>query len=194
MSRSAPGPHGPHGARPVPAATPSLGGREAAAVYDPARLAEVARLGLDDAAPDAVLLAAVREAAERLHLPASLVSVVLDEAQAHVAAHGVDGWIPEAGGLPIEWSFCRFAVADAAPFVVEDATRDPRLDGNPLVALDGVGCYAGAPLVTSRGVAVGSFCVFGPTPRRFAESEIAWLREAADAAMAHLERRADPPR
>lgn len=175
--------------QPAPPAVASLTGPEAAAVYHGARLAEVARLGLDRPAADAVLSAAVRAAAGALALPIGLVTIVLDEAQFFLAHTGLDGWMAETHGGPVEWSFCRFAVAAQAPFVVEDAAVHPLVRESPPVTLDALRCYAGVPLVTSRGVAVGTLCVAGTEPRRFADADIETLCALAADVVAHLERR-----
>ena len=172
-----------------PPAAASLTGPEAATVYDAARLAEIARLGLDRPSADAVLSAAVLAAAGAMALPIGLVTIVLDEAQFFLAHTGLDGWMAETHGGPVEWSFCRFAVASAAPFVVEDARRHPLVRETPPVTLDSLRCYAGVPLVTSRGVAVGTLCVAGEEPRVFEEADVATLRMLAADVVAHLERR-----
>lgn len=175
--------------KPEPRAAASLTGPEAVAVYDGARLTEVARLGLDQPAADAVLAAAVRAAAGALALPIGLVTIVLDEAQFFLAHTGLDGWMAETQGGPVEWSFCRFAVASRSPFVVEDAAEHPLVRESPPVTMDGLRCYAGVPLITSRGVAVGTLCVAGNEPREFADADVATLRALADDVVAHLERR-----
>ena len=167
-----------------------LTGPEADAVYAPLRLAELARLGLDRPRSDATLDRIVRTAASEFALARSHVSIVLDEAQLVLASTGPRGWTAVTGGSPIEWSFCRFAVATQAPFVVEDATVHADTHDNPLVTIEDIRCYAGAPLVSTRGIALGTLCVFGDEPRRFADGEIARLARLAREVMAHLERRA----
>ena len=169
--------------------SPWLRGDEAAAVSDPARIAEIARLRLDETSGDVVTDALLLGLAERFDLPSAAVNIVLDGAQLELAARGVTGWMAEAGGVPVEWSFCRFVAATGAPFVVEDAGRHPLVRDNPLVRRGALGCYAGAPLVTSGGAAVGALCVHGPRARRFAEGEVAALARWATALTAHLERR-----
>lgn len=166
---------------------------EDAVVRDPARLAEVARLGLATATADAVLLEALREAAEGCALPSAVVNIVFDDTTGMLAAHGVAGWILEAGGVPVEWSICRQTIARRAVFVVADARHDAHTRDNPLVRLEGLGCYAGVPLVTSRGHAVGALCVVGERPRTFASADLATLRRLADLVVRHLEQRAAPP-
>ena len=156
---------------------------------DPERLAEIAALDLVSASADAILQETAAEAAARLGLPISLVTVVLDEAQYFAAHHGLEGWLAEARGTPVEWSFCAHAVRCGAPFVVEDATRHPLVRENPLVTEDGIRCYAGIPLVTSRGHVLGTLCVVGKEARTFTEDEMAALRELAAKAVARIESR-----
>lgn len=137
-----------------------------------------------------MLAGITEEAAQRLNLPISLVSIVLDRAQYFAAAHGLEGWLEEVQGTPIEWSFCKHVVRDGAAFVVSDATRHPRVQGNPFVEHDGVRCYAGVPLTTSRGHVIGSFCVIGYEGRAFSASEMETLRGFARVAVERIEQRA----
>lgn len=155
-----------------------------------ARLEEIARLRLYEDGTDEVLETITRRASEALELPVSLVSIVLDDAQHFLAAHGVEGWMEEAGGTPKEWSFCANAVASGQPFVVEDAQEHPKVRDNPLVKEDSLRCYAGVPLITARGYAVGTLCVLGTEERAFAEGDLAALRDLADQVVERLEARA----
>ncbi len=170
--------------------SPWLRGDEADAVTDPARLAEIARLGLDELGGDDETTALLARLAAAFDLPSAIVTLVLDGAQTYTATHGLAGWMAEVGGVPVEWSICRFPVALRAPFLVEDAERHPLVRENTLVRHEGVRCYAGVPLVTSRGAAVGALCVTGPEARAFTDDEIVRLQRAAAAVMARLERRA----
>lgn len=158
-------------------------------VHDTARLEEIAALGLTRAEVDEVLQATVDEAAARLDLPTALVTVVLDEAQWFAAHTGLSGWLAEARGTPVEWSFCANAVRSGEPFVVEDATTHPLVKDIPLVHLDGVRCYAGVPLTTSTGHTLGTLCVTGTEPRTFTEAEMDTLRDLAKTAIARIEAR-----
>ena len=158
-------------------------------VRDPARLEEIAALRLTSPEVDAILQQTVDEAAARLRLPIGLVSIVMDEAQYFAAHTGLEGWMKEARGTPIEWSFCVNAVHSGEPFVVEDAETHPAVKDIPLVHLDGVRCYAGIPLVTSRGHAVGTLCVIGHEARSFTAAEMETLRTLAGRAMERIEAR-----
>jgi GAF domain-containing protein len=157
---------------------------------DEARLQEIADLDLLSPDVDPILADVAERAASRLGLPVSLVSVVLDEAL-HVAGfHGPEGlWLAETRGHPVEWSFCATSVRTRSELVVEDAATHPEHRGNPLVTQDGVRCYAGVPLISSRGHVLGNLCVVGLEQRTFAEDDLVVLRELADEAVRRIERR-----
>jgi GAF domain-containing protein len=157
---------------------------------DEARLQEIADLDLLSPDVDPILADVAERAASRLGLPVSLVSVVLDEAL-HVAGfHGPEGlWLAETRGHPVEWSFCAASVRTRGELVVEDAETHPEHRGNPLVTEDGVRCYAGVPLISSRGHVLGNLCVVGLEQRAFAEEDLATLRELAGEAVRRIERR-----
>jgi diguanylate cyclase (GGDEF)-like protein/PAS domain S-box-containing protein len=72
--------------------------------------------------------------------------------------------------------------------VVEDVQQDPRFASNPLV-LDGprVRFYAGVPLTTSAGEALGSLCVMHHEPRRIDPEQLESLRALARQVMVQLE-------
>lgn len=154
-----------------------------------ARLQAIADLELNAPEVDEVLQELTRQASRALDLPIALVSVVLDGAQYFAASQGLEGWIKEAGGTPVEWSFCQHAVRSKEPLVIEDAGADERVQESPLVTQDGIGCYCGVPLITSTGHAVGTLCVIGPQQRAFTEEERARVAELARKAIAHIESR-----
>lgn len=159
---------------------------------DVERLKEIIDLNLLSPERDDVLQEITREAADTLNLPTALVTVVLDEAQFFAARYGVDGWMNDAHGTPVEWSFCAHAVANQAPFVVEDATKHPAVRHMPVVENDRVICYAGIPLVSSRGHTLGTLCVIGHEPHTFTEHELGTLRSLADRAVTRIEERRRP--
>lgn len=161
-------------------------------VADPARLHEIAALGLATPEVDAILKEIAEEAAAQLGLPISLVSVVLDEAQFFAASHGLGGWLAQTRGTPVEWSFCANAVRSGEAFVVEDALTHPIVRDNPLVTEEGIRCYAGIPLVSSRGFALGTLCVLGTEQRSFSSEDMEKLRELAERAVERIESRRRP--
>lgn len=158
-------------------------------LHDRERLREIAALRLTDPDVGHLLNDICRDASRALGLPMGLVTVLLDEAQHFAGQHGLGGWLAEAGGTPVEWSFCQYTVAAKQGFVVEDARTHALVQHNPLVLQDGLRCYAGMPLVTSRGLAVGSLCVVGPDTHEFTASDLETLRRFAAEAVRRLETR-----
>ena len=151
-----------------------------------ARSAAVA--ALEPAFPEQeTALGHVTEIARRLFsAPIALVSLVGADRQTFRAKSGLD--ICETSR---EVSFCSHAVADRSLVVVEDALEDPRFAQNPLVTGEPfIRFYAGAPLVTRGGHAVGALCVLDHHPRPPLTAEQArMLTGLAELAATHLERR-----
>ncbi|GAA2721683.1 GAF domain-containing protein [Cellulomonas aerilata] len=158
------------------------------------RLAEIAALDLFSPAAQTVLDRFARRAAQHLGLPVGLITVVLDDAQVMAGAHGLAGWMAQTRGVPLEWSFCRTPVATGKRHVITNAAVDATQRDNPLVTLEGVRCYAGSPLVTSRGQVLGTCCVLGNDPREFTADELRSLDLMAAEVVAQLEATREDPR
>ena len=93
-----------------------------------------------------------------------------------------------ANEVPRELSFCAHAIMDHEVMVVEDATKDERFAGNPLVASwPLVRFYAGSPLRTADGEALGSVCVVSQEPRSITPQQKQALRLLANQVQLLLE-------
>ena len=155
-----------------------------------ARLQEIAELDLFSDNLKLLVDDLATMASEQLDLPNCAISIVLDEAQFFLSLHGPQTpMIEESGGTPLEWSFCQHVVKSQAPFIVPDATKDEKMKNSPLVTVDGTRCYAGVPLITSKGFVIGSFCASGTHGRDFTKEEIEYLRKMAAKAMRRIEAR-----
>ena len=95
-----------------------------------------------------------------------LVSLVDEDRQWFKSRVGL-----EAESTPREASFCAHAILEPdRVLTVPDATRDPRFADNPLVTGDfHLRFYAGAPLVTRTGHALGALCAIDRVPRQLDE-------------------------
>jgi len=74
--------------------------------------------------------------------------------------------------------------------VIEDTLRDPRVNKHPLVkAKPPVRFYAGAPLVTSDGMRIGSFSVTDYVPRTLSSLQARLIANFAQLAIQEIERK-----
>jgi PAS domain S-box-containing protein len=78
-------------------------------------------------------------------------------------------------------------VETGAPLVVDDVRRHPLLRSNLAARELGWVAYAGVPLVTGSGFAVGALSVIDAVPRLWSERDIALLQDLAAAAVTEIE-------
>jgi GAF domain-containing protein len=125
-----------------------------------------------DTPPEAAYDALVRLAASLIEAPFAAIAFV-DEARV---------WFKATVGLgrisvsPRASSFCTVAIGGRDVFEVPDARGDGRFGANPLVAgAPGVRFYAGAPVLTPSGEALGAVAVLDREPRTLGEAQRAQL-------------------
>lgn len=130
-------------------------------------------------------------AAKSLNVPSGYVSLILDEAQYFASMYGVEAeWIKQARGTEVQISFCKHVVESDSEFVVENATQSELMKDSPLVIHEGIRCYAGIPMITSKGITIGSFCVSGTAEKTFTDKEMDVLRTLAKEVVFRIETRA----
>jgi len=148
------------------------------------RLAELRSMGVLDSGPNPDLDALVDMAALVAGSRIALITLVDEDTQVFKAAYGLD-----APGTPRDVSFCGHAIASGPdPMVINDSRSDPRFADNPLVTGDPhVVFYAGIPLVTGAGHAIGTLCVIDDTPRHLEPRQLEALGRLATQATGLIE-------
>jgi GAF domain-containing protein len=149
-----------------------------------ARIAALERYTTEPALLDDALDRLTVLAAELFGVDAAFVGLVDAHHEQYLSCHGF-----EVDTAPREDTICTYAILDDGVTVVENVPADPRFASNELVAEAGIGFYAGAPLLTDDGQAIGTFCVMDDEPRSFSAAETDSLRLLADEAMDQLELR-----
>ena len=107
-------------------------------------------------------------------------------------------WFKSVVGLPYTESprstaFCAHTILGTDLFIVEDAGADTRFADHPwVVEPPSIRFYAGVPLITPDGYAIGSLAVMDVATRTLSSEQLACLRTIANQVMAQLELRRAP--
>jgi sigma-B regulation protein RsbU (phosphoserine phosphatase) len=149
------------------------------------RLAAVRRYAVLDTPPDGAFERITALAARLFDVPIAIVSIVDADRIWFKSHHGLD-----VDQIDREPGLCASAVLQDGPWLVNDASSDPRTLANPLVAGEmGLRFYAGVPLTTDDGFNLGTLCVIDQQPRELTDDEVASLSDLASVVMDELELR-----
>lgn len=129
---------------------------------EPARIAELESLDVLDTLPERSYDDITRLASQICDVPIALVSLVDSDRQWFKSRIGLD-----ATETSRDVAFCAHAIVDTSQMmIIPDATVDRRFAENPLVVADpNIRFYAGVPLVSETGNALGTLCVMDRKPR-----------------------------
>ena len=152
---------------------------------EPERLEALQRYEVLDTGPEQKFDDLTRLASHICQTPIALISLVDAERQ----------WFKSRVGLttsqtPRSVSFCGHAILEEDVMVVPDTAADPRFADNPMVTGEpNVRFYAGAPLLTPGGHALGTLCVIDRVPHALTPGQLDALRALARQVVAQLELR-----
>ena len=170
------------------AATPESTGQACPPAFDPQdphRLAALRRYAILDTPPEREFDDIAQMAAQACDAPMAHINFIDAGRQ----------WIKAAIGhgareMPLHFGFCTEAMREDGILVLPNLMAEPELAANPLVTGEPhLRFYAGVPLFTPDGFAIGTLCVLDREPRLLTEQQEYILKTLARNVMAHLESR-----
>jgi len=138
-----------------------------------------------DTIPERVFDDLTELAAKICEAPIALITLIDEKRQ----------WFKSKVGVSLQEtsrdiSFCDHAIRGEGLFIVPDAAKDKRFAANPLVTSDPkIRFYAGAPLITPDGHALGTLCIIDKVPRELRPEQKQALVILARHVMTQLELR-----
>lgn len=124
-------------------------------------------LQLPDTVPEPAFDDLTALAAEICETPIALITILDETRQWFKSRVGLD-----VESTPREQAFCNYTISRGELFIVPDTLAEKRFAQNPLVTgPPRIRFYAGAPLITPGGHAVGTLCVIDRVPRKLTEQQ-----------------------
>ena len=132
--------------------------------------------------PQSELQDLVYLAAEICQTPIAAINLVDDKMQYPVVHTG------NLEETSCDIAFCNHTIRQQNILEIHDAREDVRFSGNPFVTGQPyVRFYAGIPLITSDGNAIGAFCVVDSQPKKLSERQVKSLEILSKQVMHRLE-------
>ena len=153
-----------------------------------ARLAALDHLNAVRSEADQVLQNLVDKLRSIFGTELCMVNLVLSDVQYFRAWSGdLPTVLAEARQDPRERSMCQYTVKIKIPFVVRDFLATEEFKDQHFFVNYGFRFYAGAPLITSEGHAIGDLCLLDTRPNELSEQQIRMLEAFAEAVVGRLE-------
>ncbi|MEP0783228.1 EAL domain-containing protein [Trichocoleus sp. DQ-A1] len=153
--------------------------------HEAGRLKALQQYEILDTSPEQAFDDLARVAAHICGTPIALISLVDANRQWFKSKVGV-----EVSETPRDIAFCSHAILQSDLFIVSDALADQRFATNPLVTTDpNIRFYAGAPLITPAGYALGTLCAIDFVPRQLKPEQQEALLSLSRQVVAQLELR-----
>jgi formate hydrogenlyase transcriptional activator len=158
------------------------------AIGNQARLEALRRTALLDSPSEEAFDRLTRIATVVLRVPVALVTLLDSDRHFFKSQFGLSEPLASTRETPLTRSFCKHVVGSCEALIVPDVRTHPLFRHRP-VGEGSVIAYAGVPLVTSEGFALGTFCVVDWHPHEWTGEEIDVLRVLAASTMAEIDLR-----
>jgi signal transduction histidine kinase len=154
-------------------------------LLNPDRLSAIELTGLMDSEKDLAFNRLADLAAKLLEVPLTIISLVGEEKQFFVAAHGLPPAYEESRTVPISDSICRYTL-NRQTIIAADASADPLLKHHPTIGPWGIGAFMAIPMQLENGHVLGAFCAVDIKPRPWLEQDILILQELTASVMTEI--------
>ncbi|MDQ3639837.1 MAG: PAS domain-containing protein [Actinomycetota bacterium] len=152
------------------------------------RLAVLGHLGAATPEADHVLQELVDEVRSVYGTDLCMINLNLSDVQYFRAWSGdLDPDLAEARQDDLDHSMCKYVVNSEMPLIVEDFLAAEEFREQHWCVNHGIRFYAGTPLITSAGQAIGTLCLLGTSPARFGQEQMRVLGAFARAVVGRLE-------
>ena len=148
------------------------------------RLAAIERYDLDDEEIEPAFDRLTELARIHFDVDVAFIGIVGEHEERFISCRGDD-----YATLERENTMCTHAILEEDVMLVSDVKADPRFEHNEALEQLNIRSYAGAPMRTPDGAAIGSFCLTHDEPRTYSDGDARYLRLLADEAMDQLELR-----
>lgn len=166
-----------------------MAGSRIRAIGDSSRLALLRSSGLLDSPAEPPFDRLSGLAARVLNAPVALISLLDEDREVFKSSTGLPAPWRDVREVPLADWLGQYVLEDGSPFVIPDATLEPRLLDHMVVKDLGAVAYAAVPLDLPGGETIGVLAVIDSVPRAWSDADIRTLMDVAASVITEVELR-----